>query len=300
MRIPGLPLPKRLLALSASALLLLGTLAAGAPVATLNALTPRGTYSLHAGIPYGPEARQRLDIYRPTRAAPAGGFPVAVFLYGGAWNRGERADYKFIGEALASRGVLALVADYRLYPQVRYPDFLADSALAVAYGLQQAAAWGGDPKRLFVVGHSAGAYNAAMVALDPRWLRATGHSPAELAGWVGLAGPYEFYPITNPDARPVFFHPDYPPHSQPFEFIAAAAPAAFLGAARQDALVDPQRNTQAMAGRLEAAGVPVTLRFYDRVNHATLAGALAAPLRWLAPVLDDVAGFMSDEGKRRP
>lgn len=300
MRIPRLPLSKRLLALSASALLLLGTLATGSPVATLNALAPRGTYGLHEGIPYGPETRQRLDIYRPTRAAPAGGFPVAVFLYGGAWNRGERADYRFVGEALASRGVLALVADYRLYPQVRYPDFLADSALAVAYGLQQAAAWGGDPKRLFVIGHSAGAYNAAMVALDPRWLRAAGHSPAELAGWVGLAGPYEFYPITNPDAQPVFFHPDYPPQSQPFEFITAAAPPAFLGAARQDALVDPQRNTQAMAGRLEAAGVPVTLRFYDRVNHATLAGALAAPLRWLAPVLDDVAGFMTDEGRRRP
>lgn len=263
-----------------------------APTAILNALVASDTHVLTPSVAYGSLSRQQLDVYRPIAAAPAGGYPVAVFFYGGSWNRGERADYRFVAAALASRGVLTLVADYRLYPQVRYPEFLEDCAQAVAYGLREAAALGGNPKRVFVVGHSAGAYNAAMLALDARWLHSTGHDPSELAGWVGLAGPYDFLPIVNPDVRPVFFHPDYPSGTQVFDHVSPRAPKAFLGAARHDDLVDPQRNTVGLASRLQAAGRPVTLRLYDRVDHVTLAAAFAAPLRWLAPVLDDVSAFL--------
>ena len=281
----------------------LGLLAAGAGAAALVASAPSRALNLLAAVdtrragrdlPYGPLPRQRYDLYQPPAAPPPGGWPLVVFFYGGSWNRGERADYRFVGEALASRGLLALVADYRLYPQVTYPDFLHDCAAAVAHALAQAASLGADPARVFVMGHSAGAYNAAMLALDPRWLRTAGRDAADLAGWIGLAGPYDFLPITNPDARPVFHHPDVPPDSQPIRH-AAEAPAlpAFLGAAARDDLVNPVRNTRGLAAALQAAGRPVTLRLYERVNHMTLAGAFAAPLRWLAPVLDDVAGFVA-------
>jgi len=189
--------------------------------------------------------------------------------------------------------VLTLVADYRLYPQVRYPDFLVDCAQALAYALRESPRLGGDPKRVFVMGHSAGAYNAAMLALDPRWLRATGHAPAELAGWIGLAGPYDFLPIKNPDAKPVFFHPDYPLGSQPIGYARHDAPRTFLGAAREDDLVNPQRNSVGLATRLHYAGVPVSLKLYERVNHMTIAGAFARPLRWMAPVLADVVTFVN-------
>jgi acetyl esterase/lipase len=215
-----------------------------------------------------------------------------VFFPGGSWNRGERADYHFVGDALASRGVLTLVADYRLYPEVRYPDFLDDCALALAFGLQESARLGGDPKRVFVMGHSAGAYNAAMLAMDPRWLTRAGHAPSELAGWIGLAGPYDFLPMKNPDTQPVFFHPDYPAGSQPLAYALKDSPRAFLGAANSDDLIDPQRNTVGLATRLQAAGAQVQTRMYDRVNHVTLAAALAWPLRWLAPVLNDVVAFI--------
>jgi len=131
-----------------------------------------------------------------------------------------------------------------------------------------------------------------MLAVDARWLQANGHRPRELAGWIGLAGPYDFYPIVNPDARPVFFHPNYPPDSQPMAFTSADAPRSFLAAATDDELVNPQRNTQQMADRLKAAGVPVTVKFYPRASHVTLIGAFAWPLRWIAPVLDDVHGFI--------
>jgi len=274
----------------------LALLVAFAPGATLNALASTSSHTLTEGVAYGPLPRHKLDIYHPAAAAPAGGWPVVVFFYGGSWNRGERADYRFVGEALASRGMLTLVADYRLYPQVRYPDFLTDCAQALAYGLHEAAALGGNPKRVFVMGHSAGGYNAAMLALDERWLKPTGHSPHELAGWIGLAGPYDFLPIKNPDAKPVFFHPDYPSGSQAIDYARRDAPAGFLAAAVNDELVNPQRNTVGLATRLRAAGAPVTLKLYEHVNHMTIAAALARPLRWLAPVLDDVSGFVIGTG----
>src|SRR5437868_14955527 len=132
------PSAKHVVIALALALVVLIALAACAPVATLNALVPRGTHTLSENVAYGPLARQRLDVYTPTASAPAAGFPVVVFFYGGSWNRGERADYKFVGEALASKGILTLVADYRLYPEVRYPDFLTDCVQALAYGLREA------------------------------------------------------------------------------------------------------------------------------------------------------------------
>ena len=261
---------------------------------TVLGLAPADTYRPTRDVAYGPLPRHRLDVYAPVTAAPAAGWPVVVFFYGGSWTRGERADYRFVGEALAAQGVLTLVADYRLYPEARYPAFLDDSARALAWGLEHARELGGDPKRVFVMGHSAGGYNAAMLALDPRWLAATGHAPAELAGWIGLAGPYEFLPL-GPDspARPVFFHPDYPLGTQPIEHAGARAPKAFLGAPRQDKVVSPERSTLAMAKKLGELGVPVELKVYDGVSHSLLIGAFGRPLRGLAPVLPDVAAWIS-------
>jgi acetyl esterase/lipase len=266
-------------------------LAACSPVTALNAVVPSKART-QAGVSYGPDERHKLDIYIPVAAAPREGHPLVVFFYGGSWNEGERGDYKFIGESLAGRGIVTLVADYRLYPQVRYPEFLHDSARALQYGLREARALGADPRRVFVMGHSSGGYNAAMMALDSRWLSAGGAAPDQLAGWIGLAGPYDFLPIVNPDVKPVFHHPDYPPNTQPLAFAGASSPPAFIGAAREDKLVNPQRNSVQMAQRLEAAGVPVTLRLYEHASHVTLAGAFAWPLRWIAPVLDDVSAFI--------
>jgi len=271
-------------------------LAACSPLDLLNALTPSGTYRNIPSASYGPGPRQRMDIYLPhAGTSPAALAPMVVFFYGGSWQHGSRSDYRFVGEALASRGIVVVVPDYRLYPQVRYPDFLADSAAAVAWAYRRAAEFGADPRRVFVMGHSAGAYNAAMLALDPRWLGAAGLSPSCLAGWLGLAGPYDFLPIVDPDVRPVFFHPDYPTGTQPIDHVSAASIPAFIAAAASDTVVDPQRNTRQLAQKLTEAGVAVRLRLYPHLSHATLVGALSRPLRWLAPVLDDVTDFIRGE-----
>lgn len=269
------------------------SLTACSPTRWLNAALPDDTHRLTPDVRYGDDPRQQLDIYQPTGTVPAAGWPIVLFLYGGSWNNGSRADYRFVGEALASRGMLAFVADYRLYPQVTYPDFLHDCARALSCARREAGHREGDARRLFVMGHSAGAYNAAMLALDERWLAPVGLVPRQhLAGWLGLAGPYDFIPIVNPDVRPVFHHPDVPPDSQPIRHADRPGVPCFLGAARSDSLVNPERNTAQLAERLSGAGTRVTLRWYEHANHVTLAGAFARPLRWIAPVLDDVDAFV--------
>jgi acetyl esterase/lipase len=215
-----------------------------------------------------------------------------VFFYGGSWTTGERATYKFVGEALASRGIAVVIADYRLSPQVKYPVFLQDSAQAMRWTFDHLTELGADPRQVFVMGHSAGGYNAAMLALDARWLAGAGLKPAQLAGWIGLAGPYDFLPIVNPDARVAFDWPATPADSQPLVHASAASPPALLLAARSDTLVNPVRNSEAMARKLEAAGVPAALEVYGGVSHVTLVAALARPLRGLAPVLDRIESFV--------
>ncbi|RZI84888.1 MAG: alpha/beta hydrolase [Rubrivivax sp.] len=267
-------------------------LAACAPLQVINALVPDKSHVFTPSVPYGTGPRQHLDVYQPVGTQPPTGWPVVVFFYGGTWHEGDKAQYRFLGEAMAARGVVTMVADYRLYPEASYPDFLVDCAQAVAYALTAAPRYGGDPRRVVVMGHSAGGYNAAMVALDARWLAAQGHRPSELAGWVGLAGPYDFIPIIDPQARETFHHPNVPPDSQPIAHVSAQAPRTFIGLGMTDQEVNPYRNGIQLASLLSAAGVPVVLKQYENVGHITLIGAFSQPLRWLSPVLPDVVDFV--------
>ncbi len=269
---------------------LLGVLLGCSPLKVLNAFTPGGTFSKTADVSYGPDPRNRLDIYTPIDAAADA--PVVVFFYGGSWNSGSRSDYSFVGEALASRGIVAVLADYRLYPQVHYQGFLDDSAKAVGWTHQHIHEYRGDPSRLYVMGHSAGAYNAAMLALAPKWLATVDMKPSMLSGWIGLAGPYDFLPIENPEVKPVFYFPNSPPDSQPINHVSAASPPALLIAAKDDTVVNPRRNTGGMAERLRRQGVPVRELYFSKPGHATLVATFSRPMRGLAPVLDEVVAFV--------
>lgn len=247
------------------------------------------------GQRYGPHERHAADVYQPPAnlVRPAGGWPLVVFFYGGSWRSGDRADYAFVGRSLAARGAVVVVADYRLHPEAVYPDFVSDSARAVAWAWQSSSRWQADPARVFVMGHSAGAYNAAMVAMDPRWLAEHGLEAARLAGFVGLAGPYNFLPLRVPSLEPVFGHPHTPADSQPVVHASAAAPPSWLFTAASDAFVHPELNTGSMAFRLQQEGAQVVRRSLPRTSHVTLVAALAAPLSWLSPVLDEVAAAVT-------
>jgi acetyl esterase/lipase len=275
-----------------AALLLAPLASACAPLALINGLTPTDTFRRETALAYGALERQKLDLYIPASGAtPA---PVVVFFFGGSWRSGSRGDYLFVGEALAARGFVAVVADYRLYPEVRYPDFVADSALAVRWVSENVARSGGDPERLFLMGHSAGAYNAAMLAFDEQYLGRAGVRPRAVRGFVGLAGPYDFLPLTSRLLQNVFGYPDTSPSTQPINAVRAGAPPVLLLTARNDVIVSPG-NSARLAARLRSVGGRVREIGYDGLDHGTLLGALAVPLRDRAPVLDDLAGFVRDE-----
>jgi acetyl esterase/lipase len=288
--------PKFVLTAVAASLLVMG-LCACSPLSVINAVSPGSALQAGDDVAYGMKSRQRLDIYRPASATNSS--PVIVFFYGGNWNSGERGDYAFVGRALARRGYVVVIPDYRLYPEVRYTDILADSAAAVAWTVREIHNYGGDASHLFVMGHSAGAYNAAMVALDPALLAKSGVKPGAVRGFIGLAGPYNFLPIENKATRPVFDYPNTPADSQPINHVTAASPPSLLIAAKNDDVVNPARNTGALADAMRAAGVPVREVYLDRVSHTTLVGTLSTSLKALAPTLDIVQSFMDSDGGRK-
>ena len=273
---------------------LVGLLAgcSGSGTRIIDALTPNGGYVEIRDIAYGDGPRRRLDVYRPVASPADGKAPVVVFVYGGSWREGDKAAYRFVADALTSRGIVVVIADYRVFPEVSYPDFIDDTAAAVAWTFREIGRYGGDPTRVFVTGHSAGAYNAAMVAFDPRWLKPYGLDPKKLRGFVGLAGPYNFLPIKDADVKEVFHWPGTPPDSQPINHVTAESIPSLLIAARQDTFVYATQNTEPMAARMRSLGVDVTVDLHDHVNHITLVGAMARPLRFLAPVEREFTDFV--------
>lgn len=253
----------------------------------LNAIAPN--HQVAKGVDYGTGARHKLDIYRPEGAGP---FPVVVFLYGGSWREGSRSIYPFLGDALAQRGFITVIPDYRVFPEVRYPEFLTDCAQALDWTLHNIAAYGGQPGPCWLMGHSAGAYNAAMLTLDAQWLAQAGQQPkTAIRGMIGLAGPYDFLPLTDPKIQEVFATADPLSSSQPIQHVDGTNPPMLLLAGNRDTTVDPN-NTTRLADRIRAAGGPVQDRIYAGVDHIRIVAAFSRVLRGWAPTLEDSVRFM--------
>lgn len=266
-------------------------LGACSPFTLVNSVVPKSGYRANHNLAYGAHERQRLDVYQPEQLNPPA--PVVVFFYGGNWNSGERGNYRFVAEALTSKGMVAVIPDYRLYPEVRFPDFLYDSAAAVRWTLERIGDFGGDISRVFLMGHSAGAYNAAMLAMNPEYLRKEKVEPKRVRGLIGLAGPYDFLPLTGRVTKAVFGFPGTPLTTQPIQFASADDPPALLITGANDTTVNPG-NSARLAARLTAVGVRVRHLVYPDVSHAVLVGSLAAPLRRYSPALEDLTTFIAD------
>ena len=270
---------------------LMGSMASAcSPLSLFATFAPKdAARSPEHGVAYGPLERQALDVYAPRHeTSPA---PVAVFFYGGSWDSGRRQDYGWVGQALAAQGFLTIVPDYRLYPAVRYPGFIEDGALAVRWAVEHARALGGDPGKIVLIGHSAGAYNAAMLALDDRYLKAAGVDPKGVKAFAGLSGPYDFLPLDGPITQRTFGEAPDLPATQPGVYARADSPPAFLATGDADTTVKP-RNTKALAAALRAKGVAVEERHYAGLNHADTVLALSRPFRGKAPVLAEMVAFL--------
>lgn len=291
--------PRSLAALLATLGALLVTAGCSPPAILngLNGVTPGDSDARQAakGVAYGTQARQKLDVWTPKRRSDALR-PVVVFFYGGAWVKGARGEYGFAGRAYAARGFVAVVPDYRLVPTVRFPAFVEDGALAVKWTRDHARAFGGDPARITIAGHSAGAYIGAMLALDRTYLRDVGVPDGTVRAAALLAGPYDFLPLTDQRAKDALGNWPRPEETQPIHYARADAPPLWLAAGSADTTVNP-RNSRALADRLRALGAPVSLREYPGKSHVDLVLGLSKPFRRRVPTLDESSAFLLDHSR---
>jgi len=248
------------------------------------ALAGRATRRLARDVRFGPGARQRLDLYAPRQSGPD--LPVLVFFYGGNWDSGDRQDYAFAGRAFAELGFLTVLPDYTHNHERPYPAFMEDAGAALAWVRAHIADHGGDPARIVVAGHSAGAYIAITLALDPRWGAA-----ASIRAAVGLSGPYDFLPLDTPVSIRTFGHAPDLDATQPVNFVRAEAPPLLLLTGEADVTVEP-RHSRTLAARLRAAGGTAKLIAYPGRSHTDPLKAIARPFRGRTPVLRDIAAFL--------
>lgn len=255
--------------------------------AVANLPAHRGSFERHSGVHYATGPRGELDVYAPNGAKS---LPVIVFFYGGSWQHGSRKQYRFVGAALAEAGYVVVLPDYRLYPEVRFPEFNADAARAVVWAHQHAAEIGGDATKLFIMGHSAGAHIAASVALDSRYLLNAGGQMAWIRGLIGLSGPYVLKPNTLA-LKEIFAAPYAPADWQLQNFVTTASPAALLVHGGKDDLVSPA-NSEELTRVLREHGVAAQLWLVPNRGHADILGALSVPARRRARTLDYVKAFV--------
>lgn len=256
---------------------------------SLNGTAGKTDVVVQRDVVYDPAHQLALDVYRPRDARNA---PVVVFFYGGSWKSGKRSWYRWAGEALAKRGLVVVIPDYRLWPKVRLDGFMQDAARAVAWTHAHANEYGGDPTSLFVMGHSAGAHIGALLATDAHWLAAVGMQPRQLDGFIGLAGPYDFLPLKDPDFINMFGSTHAAQlRSQPVHYVDGDEPPMLLMQGTTDKVVWP-RNAQSLAAALRHEGESVELKMYPDIGHSAILLAMSRPFRDKAPVLDDTAHFI--------
>ena len=254
----------------------------------LNNLSPKSGYELASEVPFDAPTGLKLDVYTPRHSEKA---PVVVFFFPGRWSMGDKADYRFVAKGLTSRGIVAVLPNYRLYPTVRFPAFVEDAAQSVKWTRDHIAAYGGDPDRIFVMGHSSGAHLAAMLALDEAYLRNVGGDRSWLRGMIGLSGPYDFKPGSAADLSEMFGPPEDFDLAQPIHYVDGSNPPLLLLHGRDDNAVDVQ-NTISLTEAVERVGGPVQTVLYPKLGHGLMVASLASYYRMRSGPLDMVDEFV--------
>ncbi|WP_247870087.1 alpha/beta hydrolase [Methylophaga sp. SB9B] len=267
------------------------TLTACSPVTLLNAMVPESAYQHRSDLVYGEYDRLKLDVYQPAHSVDSQKPATVIFFYGGGWEAGEKADYKFVAEALTSQGMIVVIPDYRVFPEAVFPEFIEDAAQAVAWTRKHITEFGGDPEQLFIAGHSAGAHIAAMLSVNPHYLQQAGLETEQLRGMIGLAGPYDFLPLTSPTLKQIFGDDASQWQSQPVNFVGEDHPPTLLLVGNNDRTVLP-RNSYRFAEKLKQYGNDVELIELSNYGHVAMVAKLAKPLRGDGALLAPIVSFV--------
>ena len=248
-------------------------------------------YTLHKDLSYGNELRQNLNVFslkNQTKLAP-----VVVFFYGGSWTSGSKDDYRFIGEAFASKGIVTVIPDYRLYPQVKFPEFVNDGAKSLTWVRDNIEEYGGNSKEVYVMGHSAGAHIAAMLSYDNHFLKKQKIKQSFIEGFIGISGPYDFLPFANPLNKKIFAPEKEFKKSQPINYVKRQSPRTLLIHGIHDKTVGIH-NSRNLAKKLRANNVPVQTEFLDNLNHVQAIAKFSKLLRGKGKLLTLVTNFVND------
>jgi acetyl esterase/lipase len=276
------------------AFITLFSLSACSRAGLLNIIIPHSGYTKYSHIAYGTNPRQQVDIYIPENMSkpPA----TLLFFYGGSWQYGNKEDYRFVGQAFASEGFITVIADYRLYPSVYYPAFMEDTAKAFVWVHEHIRSYGGDPDNIFVAGHSAGGFNAMMLTVNPVYLQHAGGKLSWIRGTIGIAGPYDFLPFTEPNVKALFSKVD-DHDTQPINFVGRGLPPILLLTGDADTEVFP-KNAIHMYHKLQQFNDPADLIIYPKIGHIDIVLSLAYGFRSKAPTVEDISQFMRKQKLR--
>jgi acetyl esterase/lipase len=255
-----------------------------------------GTQRVASGVVFDPATEIKLDVWAPSKKSVAK-LPVLIFFYGGGWHSGERTHYAFVAKAYAAKGFVVVMPDYRKVPQVRFPAFNEDGAHAVRWVQDNIEKFGGDSKRVTLAGHSAGAYIAMMLTVDPRYLRDAGVVPDFVRATVGLSGPYDFMPFDSMNSINAFGKWPKPIQTQPIAFVKADVPPIMVLTGTHDDTVKP-RQSILMARKLREFGAQVEFKAYPGLNHEDTIMAVSKTFRGKGPVLDDSSMFLLENSRK--
>lgn len=257
----------------------------GCALTLLDWITPSDGYKAKKNIAYGSLPRQKLDVYTPV--AQDKKMKTILFFYGGAWQEGSKNKYRFVAQALTNKGYQVIIPDYRVYPEVLFPGFMEDSSKVLAWvdaNLDQP---------IVLMGHSAGAHIAALLAFDKSYSQKRNIDRKNIIGFIGLSGPYDFLPLKSERLKTIFNGADNLEDTQPINFVDQSSPPSLLLHGLEDTRVLPF-NTEFLAKALTDKGVSVEVHLFPEVGHANTVGALSILLRDKLPVLDLITQFVDD------
>jgi len=269
-------------------LIITTAISACSPLKLINATVTKEGYRTAVDISYGQHPRQKLDVHVPT-STPVNG-DVVIFYYGGRWQSGDKHDYRFAAQGFTSKGYITVIPDYQLYPHVRFPVFNKDAALAYKWVEKNISQYKGKPRRLFVAGHSSGAYLASMIALNEQYLKNAGANTIP-CGTIGIAGPYDFLPFKADDLIAIFTTSEHPSSTQPISFVDGKENPFLILMGKDDSVVK-EHNSPNLHHRIIELGGKSKLIQYEDVDHSGILIALSTTFRSIAPVLDDANKFI--------